>query len=587
MARVTVADVIGSQLRKAFGGAISDEQSTLDKVAETGASATDAAFRQGLFGGGNLLSDLLGGLPGIGGITRLVGGPFGDLIGNAGEFLLSVAAGWAVGEFISEVTRPVWSELVQDVYEAVPSLPLDAATAARTAARGITGHDDSATEASRTGINADRFNHLYHDAMTQPTLAEVVELLNRKLIQNADAIEALQRGAYDPAWHDRLLELRRQLLSPADLALALLRGDIDAETMLAYGAQLGVTEADMNLLVGNTGEPPGAESLMEALRRGFIDEPRFERGIKQSRIRNEWIPTMLDLRYSPMSLADAVRSVVENYLTSEQGQAIAEQNGLLPEHWDTLVKSWGRPLAHVEMASLVHRGRASRAQFDQAMRESDLKDKYIDLAFEVATPLLPERLIVQAIQHNAITTQEGAKILLQRGYTQESVSILLKLGLHEQTASSHELTRAQITTLYGEGGLSRADALTYLEALGYSAPVANYELEIVDLRLRAAETRAEVSAVRVSYLAGGIDAAQAQTELRNLGLADTVALGDIATWDREKRRASKSLTESQIVKAAKNQVVSVDEAITLLEAVGYTRANAAILLDENGVSVGA
>jgi hypothetical protein len=581
------ADQLAEILRRAIAGALKDAEPELKAIADAGGKTAGTSVFGDVGSLAGIITDviLVGAVlePGLG---EAVGG-MKAAEAAAGKFGIGSALGYMLGYSVFTWLGPFFSPLEQAIAQTFPNLPLDPATSARLAARGLVSRDSAATEASRSAIDAGRFGHLFYDALQAPSLVEALELFRRGEIDEPQLELILTRNAINPDWHHHLIRLARVLLSPADLALANLRGHLDEAEMLAYAHTLGVIDADMQTLVDNTGEPPGPQELLEAYRREFIDRGRLERGIRQSRIRNEWIDVVERLRFVPMTTSDAVRAVVENYLTPAQGQAIAEQNGLEPGHFAVLHESWGRPLAHMEMASLVHRGIASRAQFDQAMRESDIKDKYINQSFDVATRLLSERLIVSAIHFKAITLQEGSKRLLELGYDKGAVSILLKLGLHEQTGAAKELTRAQITTLYAEGGFTRAEAIQHLEALGYSALVAGEELQIIDLQAHAREIRAEVAVIRTNYLAGAIDATRAETELRQLGLTQAQAGHDIGVWNREKRRAARSLSETQIVKAAKAGTIHPSEAITLLEAIGYSRANAGVLLNSNGVPVAA
>lgn len=490
--------------------------------------------------------------------------------------------GYFLGYSAYQAMLPVLNPLYHALNAALQTEIHDPDTSAQLVARGLFKPGHGADEAGGSGLDQDHFDRLVSLATTRLTVEQGLDLQNRGELPDGWLKGMFQHLGYDEQTQGYLLELGRNLLSPADLALGNLRGFIKDDELFAYGAALGVSETDMTTLVNNTGEPPGPQELLEAYRRQFINKDRLEHGIRQSRIRDEWIDVVEKLRLGPMSTADAVRAVVENYLKPEEGKIIAEQNGLIPEHWEPLLESAGRPIAHQEMGSLVHRGIATREQFNQAMRESDIKDKYIDFAFDTTQRLLPERLIVTAIRYGAVTLQDGAARLLQLGYDSPTVKILLKLGLRESVSTAHELTRAEITTLYSDGILNRANAASHLEALGYAADVANYILEIVDATQHAREIKAEVAVVRNNFILGAVDSVEAENSLRAIGLSTEQAAQNITAWNREKRRASRNLTEAQIVKAAKNDVFTWDEATTLLVALGYTAANAHALLLSNG-----
>lgn len=581
MAGERISDLIFFKVREAVGQAIKDQQDTLDEVSREAANNIGTAQIEAMsLSGGGLLGFFAEFLP----ISPLIE-PLKLILGSSGGIVEGVTVGWALGTALYPVFQALLLPFIHAVNDATQNEIHDPTTAADLVARGLTTHSHGADEAAGGGFDGDHFNRLVGLGTTHPDATVLAELHRRGIVDTSFVTTTLKRLGYSDEAIPHLMGLERTLLSPADLALAELRGVISSQVMYEYAAQLGVTQADMDVLVGDTGEPPAPQELLFAYRRGFIDKNRLEHGIRQSRIRNEWLDVIEMLRFAPMSTADAIRAVVQNYMHPTDAQAIAEQNGLEPTHFEPLLLSAGRPLAHGEMASLVHRGLASRAQFDQAMRESDIKDKYLQQSFELGERLLPERIIVQALKFGAISTQDAAKRLMQLGYSQASAAILLKLGIHESEVRPHELTANQIATLYENGTIHRDEAVKHMESIGYSAANANYVLTLADMRLHIKEVTAEEKAIRLSYLASGITADQARSQLQGIGVNAAQAEHLISVWNREKHRAARTLSEAQIVKAAVNQTIAYDEAVTLLEASGYTRSDATILLQSNGATI--
>lgn len=581
-----VADLLRENLRKALDESFKDNQAELAKLLGS-INVTGGGGGGGGFGDvGSLVEFLTATILGAvvldpaadAGVAALTAAE-----GAAGKFGIGSALGYMLGYTAFSMLNPVFLPVQHAVADFAQSEIFDPETAARLQATGIISQAFGRSEAGGGNLDQPHYDDLAESAKNHPAVAELLALLNRGHLTPAQVTYHLTRLGYDAPTQAALLNLRRNLLSGADLALGLLRQDITEQEAQAYAATIGVDDNDLQILYNNTGEPPGPEQLLFLWRRGFINQARLERGIRQSRIRPEWIDAIENLRYVPMSTEEAVRAVVQSYLTEEQGKAISEQNGLLPEHWEPLRLSWGRPLSRGEMGSLVHRGLATRAQFDQAMRESDVKDKYINAAFETTRHLIPIRELIDAIKYGAMTMKEGAKRLMQQGYSQDDTAILLKLGLREASGSTHALTQSQIVTLYKDGIMSRPDTKNHLTALGYSPQDAEFLLQTVDIQAHVAEVRAETSTIRVNYLAGGIDAATAEKELQQIGLSAAQAAHNIVVWNREKRRAAKNLSESQIVKAAKTGTYTYDQASDLLVAIGYSKADANTLLASNSV----
>jgi hypothetical protein len=580
----TLADIIGEKVRAAIVGALQDTKDELTEIAKAG--------------GHEASGGLLGDVGTITGIIDNIAGPLLTLVGLAfppvallkgaesagGKLGTGFGAGYYLGSAAFEALHPILLHLDHAIADAIQSEIFDPATVATLEAKGIVDNAYGRSEAAGGNLSGEHYDKLVESARTRPDVATLLEMLRRRIVDLPTFEATLARHGYAPEWQQRMLDLKELLLSPPDLALAALRGEMSETDAAAYASSLGVSEQDFATLIANTGEPPGTMEMLEAYRRGFIDEARLVRGIRQSRTRNEWIDVVEKLRLSPMSTADAVRAVVENYMSSDEGKVIAEQNGLEPAHWPFLVEAWGRPLSHGQMMDLYFRGQATVDEVKQAVRESDIKNKYVDKSVELGRRLLPEREIVRAIRFGALTPQDGARKLLELGYNQQDATILMTLGEHEATGAHKELSRAEIVSLYEEGLLHHADAISHLTGLGYSAQDATLTLTLADTKVHAKALRAETTHIRTLYVGGHIDQVQAKNDLLAIGLDSGNADRQIATWRRERGKATRGLSEAQIVHAATTNVLTFDQSLAALQTLGFTQQDATVILASHGVT---
>lgn len=571
-------DRIAQVLRGAISQGISDNEANLADAAAAARPDVGPALQSVFGGSGSGITGLLALIPGVGPLGAFVAGPLLEQLGNFAKFVEGVAAGWALGEFFSEALRPVWLEITHNINNAIQSEIFDPATAAMLEAKGLIGNPFGRSEAAGGNLAGDHYDLLVEAAREHPDLGIVWQLLNLQEINDNDARMMLGRHGYEQAFIEPLLALRRQLLAPADLALALLRGDIDLATAQGYASQLGMTNADLDVLIGNTGEPPGAQELMSALRRGFIDDGRFDKGIRQSRYRNEWLDVFHKLRFAPMSVSDAVNAVVQHHLTHDEGLAIATQNGLEAAHFDTLVANHGRPLSHEQMLTLYHRGQATREQVDQALHESDIKDKYSEQAFELGRRLIPERTIVSMINHGAITTAEGTTMLKHQGFNDADIASLLKLGVSERKSTSRALARGDIVALYADKLIKRVAAHDELVKLGYSAGDANELLDLADFKHKTTELRLTQRGVEATLKAGHIDAAHAKDQLIDAGMTSDDAQTLIDVWTQHKEKPAKTLSEAQILALGKKGLMSPHDVNARLLALGLVEGDCLLLM---------
>lgn len=499
--------------------------------------------------------------------------------GEGSAMIALRAAGQTLGAGIGSGVADLMAPVNQDIMSALPLQALDAVTAVGLTASGVFGFDTGAAEAAKNGINATRFQALLEGAVTWPDLASLWALRLRGLISEADALRALERQGIVDGMRAPLLELSRTLLSPADAALAVLRTEISQADGERIAAASGVAIEDFNTLVANTGEPLGLEQLLEAFRRGFIDQARLDRGIRQSRVRNEWIDVAQRLRFEPMGTADAVEAVVRNYITSAEGAAIAAQNGLEPAHWPVLLESHGRPPGHAQMLELLRRGHVTEAEVDQAVRESDIKDKYVPTLRGLTERLPAERLIVTLVQHAAMDPTEAHRLLIEQGYSATVAAAIVKGGTVQRTAGHKTLALTAILDLYETHAIDGAKARELIMALGYPAEDVALLLALQDVKREVAYRAQAINATRAGYLAGHVDEAEAEGELHAEGVSPAQATWLVDLWVIERRARRRPLSEAQVVKANTLGLLSDVEAETRLLTLGYSHGDAQILLD--------
>jgi hypothetical protein len=412
-----------------------------------------------------------------------------------------------------------------------------------------------------------------------PDLSTVLELVRRNVVNEIDAHTYLTRAGIPPQLQDGLLALVDVVQSPADLADMVVRGIMDQDQAAAQALQSGVSNVNFANLVLDTGEPPGLMQLLEGYRRGFIDQAALEKGIRQSRYRDEWIPLLEQLRFEPMSVADAVNATIQNYITPADAAVIAEQNGLAPGAVDTLIKTAGEPLSRTEMSDLVNRGQATEAEFTQAMRESRVKDQYIPFAFALRRKIPAVYEINLALSHGAMDNATAVALLMDYGYDEKTAEILTKSGVSQKLATHTANITTSIVDAYESFLIPRADAEKLIEGMGYSQAEADYVLQGADFRQVAKVVTQATSDIRSRYVGRKITAADASNDLDALGVPSQQRDVLLTMWGIEVSANTRTLTEAQIVKASGLNLITSDDATSRLVALGYNATDAGLLLN--------
>lgn len=499
--------------------------------------------------------------------------------GELQALLAAKTFGETISTGISSGLANYLAPLNQDMISKAPFdlLPTDALVAL--VHKGFWSKENAHSEAAKGGLNGPRFNSLLDAAQDYPDLGILLDAVNRGELPEKDALDLIRRLGF-PAWlNATVLDSRHQVLQPADVALMTLRGILTTEQGRARAAKTGMKAPEFDLLTEVTGEPPGIMELLEAYRRGFVDKARLERGIRQSRVRNEWIDVVEKLRYAPPSTSDAVRAVVQNQIEDSAGRKIADENGMDPKAWDWLVKTEGNPLSMGEMLQLYNRGIVTEAQVKQAIRESRTKNKYVDIAFQLHKRIAPERTVVSMIGHGVITHERGVELLRSQGFDGQSAKELVAQGSATKTVGDKHLAKADVLTLYHDHAITEAAASKMLSALGYHGTEATWLLKMADLRRESTERNQAIAVIRSAYLARHIGAEAAKSDLSGAGVAADQVSFLLKLWKLELSTKRRVLTEAQVIHAMKKGVFTVEQTQTRLVGMGYAAADAKVLID--------
>jgi hypothetical protein len=503
--------------------------------------------------------------------------------GQGAGVLMSMAVGRATSGMIGQIVNNATAVVTAKILSEAPSLLLDPPTVAALAARGLEPYADMRREAAGSGIDGGRFSGLVSLASTYPDVGSVVQLLNRQVFDHPTALRALQLLGYTAEGAADVLHLSRDVIPPAVAADMVVRGILSESDGATVAALSGVTAADFALIVQDTGEPPAPEQLDMALRRNIIDVNRYAHGIRQGRTKNEWLDVLEALRYSPPSLGDVLSAAVQNHLPPATARRLASENGLDPQWFDSLLATHGRPPGPTEMLSLYNRGQVSESDVVQAIRESDVKDKYIPSLLDLRRHLIPERTLVSAINKGALTPAQATTRLLELGFTPQDAAILLKMGMSESTQKHRDLAESQVLDLYAAHAIGAAKASAMLHSLGYSDTAVTYIMSLGDLARVRRFTETVVGTVHARFTHRVITHAEASSELDSLGVDHASRDALLSLWALEQGLTITRLTAAQIAKGVKHGVFTEPEGLARLEQLGYSADDAAdFLAIENG-----
>lgn len=374
-------------------------------------------------------------------------------------------------------------------------------------------------------------------------------------------------------------------ISPAEAALGVLRGDLTDAQALGEAEMSGINEQRFGWMKLNTGEPISPEQALFLLRRQKIDQATLERAIRQSRVRDEWIPAILDLVTQPMSPADAVAAAVQNQMPLADAQQKAYEGGLEPADFTVLYNTRGRPPGPAELLELVRRGVIPQTgtgpgvlSLDQGISESDIKDKWIPAYHALLEYIPPPRTVTALLHAGSIDQATALQLFRDAGLSQELAAAYVANASHTKVATEKTLAKSTVVQLYTDKLIPAAEATQMLEQLGYTAADSGFILQLADLSAHLTSFRTAITRIGSLFVSRKIETPQASSALDALGVAPAQRDQLLTTWELERGASLRILNDSTVAMAWKYGMIPDDEALADLVALGYTVHDAWIYL---------
>jgi hypothetical protein len=358
-------------------------------------------------------------------------------------------------------------------------------------------------------------------------------------------------------------------LTPAEAALAKLRNAPTTLSMTDEARKSGTDSERFAVMEYITGEPPGIEQLLELYRRDELSRDDLLKGVRQSRVRDEWFNAVLALRFAPPSPLEVIAGAVKGHLDDGTARTYAEQGGLAPKHFDWVRATAGRPPGTVEMLELLNRGEITEADFAAAVRQSDIQDRWIPELLALRRYVPPVRSIPVMLRHGSITDARATELLKDHGVTDADIPLYLAEGHAAKVEHIKHLALGEVRSLYHARMISHADATLDIEALGYTTQEAAQMLALVDSARARRYQEAAVSRVHALYVTHRIDVTEAQLDLDRMGVDPAERDELLRLWRLETQANVRILTLAQVQGAWRRSVMTTAEASRRIVELGY------------------
>lgn len=387
-------------------------------------------------------------------------------------------------------------------------------------------------------------------------------------------------------------------LSPSELASLVNRGFVDLSYAADQAKLSGVDGSRLKHLVELAGEAPGPAALTEALRRGIIGYdisvgglPSFLDGIAQGNLHNYWAPLYQALSVQLPSWSDALDALLEGQLDEATSKSWFAKAGGDPDAFTWLFNTRGTAPTPDMLGVMANRGiipwdgtGPNTTTFRQGFLEGPWRNKWEPAMRGLMAYHPPPRTVVALLREGAIPTTEAQTLLQQQGLTPTLAAAYIKGAEKHTTVTTKTLTKTDIESLLTGHVITEAQAHDMLVKLGFDATEAALITSQVSLKRTIANTNNAITRIRTLLIGRKIDAAGAAAALKSLGVDPAGASQLIGVWELERAASFRPLTSAQITSAWDKKIITEPEALTELQAIGYTPFDAWVILSEKNGS---
>jgi hypothetical protein len=339
------------------------------------------------------------------------------------------------------------------------------------------------------GLDFDELAVLARNAGLSPGVGELLQLLNRGAILEADYRRGISEGDTRNEWASALLELRHRLITPEQAATARLKGWRDPGQAAELGALSGASAETMELLYLIQGRPIAPVQAFTAIARGApgpyggtFGWDDFDTAIRQSDIRPEYAKSLRGIYHAYPSLFQLRQAVTAGALTPARALTILGYERYEDQDAQALVTAWTtggtsstHELTRAELvreysSGLVERAAAERAlellgyPAGQAAAELELADYQVVRASLTAAE---SKLRSQFVGWHT-DRQTASNELDALGVTATARDRSLSLWDQERETNRPRLTAVQVADAAKKEIWTAPDAYAELVGRGYS-----------------------------------------------------------------------------------------------------------------------
>lgn len=340
------------------------------------------------------------------------------------------------------------AELTAESFRGKQAVPLTPSEAAVAYLKGVLPFDVAANEAALGGVDGSRFRNMADFTGNPPGPQELLDRWRKGDIDDATLERGIRQGFIRDEW---LPFYKRQFtlpLSTAEVVEGVVQNQIPYDVAQAVAKGNAVANDDFDALVRIAGNPPGPQEMLTMWRRGIIDQATMVQGLKESRLKDKYIPAFLQLYRARIPLRTITTLLNANAITEQQATNDLEALGYTAEDAAALIA------AHKKAGGATHKQ-------------------------------LSAAKVIDAYEARVIARDKAVADLGLAGYDPAVAGELLDLADAQAVAKLRAAAVTKIRAIYVAHRMTRAEASADLDKLLVPADQRDHMLDLWDLEQQA------------------------------------------------------------------------------------------------------
>jgi len=379
-----------------------------------------------------------------------------------------------------------------------------------------------------------------------PEAVQIIAANMKGVVTDEDTSTYLRHLGYAEGPRMILQAAMQKPLQPDQAIDLYLRGDINAQRLLAKLAAAGLSVEDQGLAIKLMWRIPGVSDLIRmAVREAFTPEIAEKFG-----------------QYADFPPAFAEWALKQG-LTTEWAQRY------WAAHWDLPSPSQG--------FEMLHRGAISEADLDTLLRALDVMPFWRAPLKAIAfNPLT--RVDVRRMYHlGVLTDAEVIKSYKDLGYNEENAQRMLEFtrqyyGPEDEDPedTDREWTKAEVLDGYRKGILTTDQAREALQTMAYPDAKIDFYLSREDYKASNSRRQAYIDTYHSLFINGIVSAAEVSNALQTLGVSGTEIDDNLALWYLQQVQAVQRPTKAELIRWLKAGIISESEWTVEMRQYGYS-----------------